>query len=138
MGMIYLDNGATSFPKPPGMAETMAYCMKTYCGNPGRSGHYMSMKTGEEVYNARKAVAGAFNIKRAERVVFTLNTTGALNAGIKGILCSGDHAVTTAMEHNSVLRPLKALERDGVTHTIVRCSKYGTVSPADIRRSPAH
>ena len=69
MGMIYLDNGATSFPKPPGMAETMAYCMKTYCGNPGRSGHYMSMKTGEEVYNARKAVAGAFNIKRAERVV---------------------------------------------------------------------
>ena len=135
MGMIYLDNGATSFPKPPGMAETMAYCMKTYCGNPGRSGHYMSMKTGEEVYNARKAVAGAFNIKRAERVVFTLNTTGALNAGIKGILCSGDHAVTTAMEHNSVLRPLKALERDGVTHTIVRCSKYGTVSPADIRKA---
>ena len=132
MGMIYLDNGATSFPKPPGMVETMAYCMKTYCGNPGRSGHRMSIKTGEEVYKARKTVAGVFNIKRAERVVFTLNTTGALNAGIKGVLASGDHAVTTAMEHNSVLRPLKALERDGVTHTIAGCEKCGRVSAASI------
>ncbi len=135
MGMIYLDNGATSFPKPPGMAETMAYCMKTYCGNPGRSGHRMSIKTGEEVYKARKTVAGVFNIKRAERVIFTLNTTGALNAGIKGVLCSGDHAVTTVMEHNSVLRPLKALERDEISHTIVGCSECGTVSPSDIKKA---
>ena len=132
MAMIYLDNGATSFPKPPGMAETMARCMKTYCGNPGRSGHYMSMKTGEEVYRARKIVAGLFHIKRPERLIFTMNTTGALNAGIKGVLCRGDHAVTTAMEHNSVLRPLKALEQGEITHTIVNCKECGTVEVKNI------
>ena len=73
--MIYLDNGATSFPKPPGMVEEMVRCMKTYCGNPGRSGHPMSLKTGEEVYRARKAVASLFGIDKPERLIFTLNTT---------------------------------------------------------------
>lgn len=130
--MIYMDNGATSFPKPKGMAETMAYAIKTYCGNPGRSGHYMSMRTGEEVYKARKNVAEIFNIKNPERLIFTVNTTAALNAGIKGVLCSGDHIVTTAMEHNSVLRPVKALEMSGISHTIVRCGEDGIVSAEDV------
>ena len=87
--MIYLDNGATSFPKPPGMTEKMKECMDKYCGNPGRSGHYMSIRTGEEVYRARKSMARVLGIKNPQRVIFTLNTTEALNMGIKGVLFSG-------------------------------------------------
>lgn len=133
--MIYLDNGATSFPKPPGMVEKMAECMRDYCGNPGRSGHYMSIKTGEEVYLARKAAAGIFNIKNPERLIFALNATGALNMGIKGVLCCGDHGITTAMEHNSVLRPLAALKENGISHTIVPCVQCGTAKPEDIKKA---
>ncbi|MDD2217714.1 MAG: aminotransferase class V-fold PLP-dependent enzyme [Eubacteriales bacterium] len=130
--MIYLDNGATSFPKPAGMIEAMRICMASYCGNPGRSGHMMSIKTGEEVYRARRAVAEVFNISSPERIVFGINATSALNQAIKGLLCEGDHAITTAMEHNSVLRPLKTLEVVGVTHTIVSCNCEGVVCTADI------
>ena len=130
--MIYLDNGATSFPKPKEMIAAMKECMAKYCGNPGRSGHAMSLRTGEEVYHARRKVAGLFGIKNGERLVFTKNTTEALNMGLKGFLKKGDHAITTSMEHNSVLRPLKALERYGVQHSIVRADRLGMVNPCDI------
>ena len=73
--MIYLDNAATSYPKPRGMVAAMEECILKYCGNPGRSGHSMSMRTGEEVYHARRKIARLFNIKQAERLVFTKNTT---------------------------------------------------------------
>jgi cysteine desulfurase family protein len=131
--MIYLDNGATSFPKMPGMIECMANCMKTYCGNPGRSGHNMSMKTGEEIYKTRKNLAKLFNIANPGRIVFTSNTTTALNQGIRGFLKEGDHVITTSMEHNSVLRPLKELEKKGVEHTIISCDKFGFVNIRDIK-----
>ena len=131
--MIYFDNGATSFPKPPGMVAAMSRCMSDYCGNPGRSGHDMSMRTGEEVYKARMSLAKIFNISEPERVIFTVNTTEGLNIGIKGILNSGDHAITTAMEHNSVLRPLKALEDAGVTHSIARCRPDGSLDIKDLK-----
>lgn len=133
--MIYLDNGATSYPKPQAMIMAMEDCMKNYCGNPGRSGHYMSIKTGEEVYRARKKVAELFNIQQQERLVFTKNTTEALNLGLKGFLKSGNHVITTAMEHNSVLRPLKTLERQGIEHTIVRADKRGHINANDIEKS---
>jgi cysteine desulfurase family protein len=133
--MIYFDNGATSFPKPPGMAAAMSRCMSGYCGNPGRSGHDMSMRTGEEVYKARMSLAKIFNIGEPERIIFTINTTEALNIGIKGMLSSGDHAVTTAMEHNSVLRPLKMLENYGVAHSIVKCEKDGRVDIKAIKEA---
>ena len=133
--MIYFDNGATSFPKPAGMAEVMEECITQYCGNPGRSGHKMSLRTGEEVYRARRKVAELFNIQDAQRVVFTKNTTEALNLGIHGFLKKGDHVVTTSMEHNSVLRPLKAMERHGVQHTIVMADKEGCVSPDMIEKA---
>lgn len=133
--MIYLDNGATSFPKPKEMIVAMKECMAKYCGNPGRSGHAMSLRTGEEVYHARRKVAGLFGIKNGERLVFTKNTTEALNMGLKGFLKKGDHAITTSMEHNSVLRPLKALERYGVQHSIVRADRLGMVNPCDIEKA---
>ena len=131
--MIYLDNGATSFPKPRGMIDTMSRCMLEYCGNPGRSGHSFSMQTGDGVYNTRKRIAKLFNISDPTRIIFTWNTTGALNLGIQGVLKEGDHVITTSMEHNSVLRPLKMLESRGVEHTIVMCDKTGMVNLRDIK-----
>ncbi|MEG0924328.1 MAG: aminotransferase class V-fold PLP-dependent enzyme [Anaerovoracaceae bacterium] len=132
--MIYLDNGATSFPKPRGMMAVMEECILKYCGNPGRSGHYMSMRTGEEVYEARRNLAKVFNIQNAERLVFTKNATEALNMGIMGILTEGDHVITTSMEHNSVLRPLKVLEKSGISQTIVQADIRGYVSPESIEK----
>lgn len=130
--MIYLDNGATSFPKPREALKAMADCMSRYCGNPGRSGHLMSMRTGEEVYRARRGIAELFGINCPERLVFTKNTTEALNMGLKGVLKGGDHVVTTSMEHNSVLRPLKALEKQNITHTIVKGDSRGHIRLQDI------
>lgn len=131
--MIYLDNGATSFPKPKAMIQSMTKCMEEYCGNPGRSGHSMSMRTGEEIYKARKNLGKLFNISNPAGIIFAGNTTGALNQGIQGLLNAGDHVITTAMEHNSVLRPLKMLESKGVEHTIVKCDKTGSVSIREIK-----
>ncbi|MDD2190893.1 MAG: aminotransferase class V-fold PLP-dependent enzyme [Eubacteriales bacterium] len=126
--MIYLDNAATSFPKPKGMLRVMNECIQKYCGNPGRSGHGMSIKTGEEIYKARKEVGKLFGIDDCSRIIFTANTTESLNLGIKGVLNRGDHAITTSMEHNSVLRPLKTLEASGVETTIVKCRGDGTLN----------
>lgn len=132
--MIYLDNGATSFPKPKGMLQAMEECMTKYCGNPGRSGHVMSMKTGEKVYQARRQVAEFLGIDDGERLLFTKNATEALNLGIKGVLREGDGVITTSMEHNSVLRPLRELEKKGVKTFIVEGRKDGFVSPQEIER----
>lgn len=126
--MIYLDNAATSFPKPTGMLRVMYECMRDYCGNPGRSGHSMSMKTGEEVYKARNGLAELFHIKDSSQVIFTCNTTESLNLGIKGVLEYGDHVITTSMEHNSVLRPLKALEQMGIETTVIKCAADGALN----------
>lgn len=133
--MIYLDNGATSFPKPKGMIEAMDACMLSYCGNPGRSGHDLSRRTGEEVYQARKTLADFFKIKKPERVLFTSNTSEALNLAIKGVLNRGDHVVTTAMEHNSVLRPIRALAEEGVMRTIVPCGPDGSLEIGRVEKA---
>lgn len=133
--MIYLDNAATSYPKPRGMVVAMEECILKYCGNPGRSGHSMSMRTGEEVYHARRKIARLFNIEQAERLVFTKNTTEALNMGLKGVLLPGDHVITTSMEHNSVLRPLKALEKRGIRQSIIRADREGFVKPSDFEKA---
>lgn len=131
--MIYFDHGATSFPKPRGMLEQMEECMLYYCGNPGRSGHRMSMKMGEKIYEARKEIGTVLGIEDPSRLIFTKNTTEGLNLAMSGILREGDHVVTTAMEHNSVLRPLKELEGRGVTHTIVPADKQGNIAPELIK-----
>ena len=133
--MIYLDNAATSYPKPRGMVAAMEECILKYCGNPGRSGHSMSMRTGEEVYHARRKIASLFGIKQPERLVFTQNTTEALNMGLKGVLQSGDHVITTTMEHNSVLRPLKALEKRGVSQSVIRADREGFIKASEIEKA---
>lgn len=132
--MIYLDNGATSFPKPKGMMAAMEDCIMNYCGNPGRSGHDMALKTGEAVYHARQGVADVFGVKDGSRIIFTKNATEALNVGIKGILRDEDHVITTSMEHNSVLRPLKWMEKRGICQSIIRADRDGSIRASDIEK----
>jgi len=116
--MIYFDNAATSWPKPPGMAEAMVHFTNNVGANPGRSGHHLAVDAGRIVYDTREAVAELFNAPDPLRVVFGHNVTEALNLALRGLLRPGDHVVTTSMEHNSMMRPLRALERQGVELTI--------------------
>ncbi len=133
--MIYLDNAATSFPKPEKVYEEVLRCMKEYCANPGRGGHAMSIKAGMEIMKARERIAGFFNIGNPLHIAFTKNATEALNVAIKGVLKNGDHVITTCMEHNSVIRPLKTLERDmGIELTIVKGDEFGELDPADFKK----
>jgi len=130
--MIYFDNAATSWPKPPGVAEAMVHYLDHVGANPGRSGHRLSVEAGRIVYGAREAVASLFHAPDPLRVVLTANVTEALNLALLGLLRPGDHVVTSSMEHNSVMRPLRALEQRGVALTVVPCTHQGMLDPADV------
>ena len=110
---IYLDYAATSYPKPPAVISAVTDCMKYRGGNPGRGSHVLSMEAAREIYTCREAAARMFGAE-ADRVIFTLNTTHALNLAIKGIMGRGGHALCSDMEHNSVYRPLYRLAAEGV------------------------
>ncbi len=134
--MVYLDNAATSFPKPERVYMEMNRCMRQYCANPGRGGHAMSMESGRAVAKVREKVSGFFNIKDPMRLCFTKNATEALNIAIKGSLNPGAHVITTSMEHNSVMRPLKTLERDnGIEITLIEGNEFGEIDPDQIKKS---
>ena len=130
--VIYFDNAATSWPKPPGVMEAMARFLNEIGANPGRSGHRMAVEAGRVVYEAREVIAELFNAPDPLRVVFGLNGTEALNLVLRGYLRPGDHVVTSSMEHNAVMRPLRALERQGVEVTVVPCAPDGTLDPGDV------
>lgn len=126
--MIYLDNAATSFPKPEVVYQTMDRFLREAGANPGRSGHRLAVAAAAVVAQTRRQLARFFNAPAPERVVFTANATDALNLALKGVLGPGDHAVTTSMEHNSVARPLRKLEAAGVAVTFLSASREGLVS----------
>jgi len=130
--MIYFDNAATSWPKPPGVAEAMVRFINDVGANPGRAGHRLAVQAGRIVYSAREAVAELFNVPDPLRVVFGHNVTEALNLALRGLLRPGAHVVTSSMEHNSMMRPLRALERQGVALTVVPCSPEGVLDPAAV------
>lgn len=131
--MIYFDNSATSRFKPECVVNAAVSAIKNLSANPGRSGHSLSLKAGMLVYSTRKKVAKLLGATDPERIIFTLNCTQALNTAIQGSAVSGGNVVTTALEHNSVLRPLFELQRAGkITVSIVEPSKRGTVSAEDI------
>lgn len=111
--MIYLDNAATSFPKPRSVINAMCRSQALFGANPGRGGHKMTMHAGEIVYSCRKAMADFFSSDE-ERVVFTNNCTYALNTAIKGSVKKGDHVIISSLEHNSVLRPVHKLKERGI------------------------
>ena len=115
--MIYFDNAATTYPKPPQVLNAVNYALKNYGANPGRSGHKMSIAAAEEMYRCRLAASEFFHADGAECVAFTLNCTEAINMVLKGLLKPGDHVVTSCLEHNAVMRPLQAMAAKGVTYT---------------------
>jgi cysteine desulfurase/selenocysteine lyase len=130
--LIYLDNAATSWPKPEEVYRAMENFMRHIGANPGRSGHRLSIEAGRVVYEAREIIAQLFNLDDPLRIVFTKNATEALNLAICGVLRPGDHVITSSMEHNSVMRPLRALEEQGVELTVVGCSAEGFLNPQDL------
>ena len=132
---IYLDNAATSFPKPVQVIEAVEKLIRENMANPGRGGHQMSLEAGRMVMECRDAVARFFNISDAARIAFTANATEAINMGLFGLLEPGDRVVTTSMEHNAVVRPLRALSERGVDVVKVEADKQGFVNPVDIREA---
>ena len=134
--MIYLDNAATSWPKPESVYQTMDDFLRRKGGNPGRGSHSMAVAARETVEETRMLVARLINAVEMNRVIFTLNCTDSLNIGLKGLLRPGDHVITSSIEHNSVVRPLRRLERNGVM--VTRLSPHfgeGFVWPGDIEKA---
>lgn len=133
---IYMDNAATSWPKPPAVLEAMAAYQEGVGASAGRGGYRRAVEASRLIFDAREAVARLFGVADSRRVIFTLNCTDGLNVALWGHLNSGDHVVTTAMEHNSVARPLNHLKRErGIEVTYVPCSPEGLLDPDDVGRA---
>ena len=133
--MIYLDNAATSFPKPESVYLALDKFARTGMANPGRSGHKMAMEAERMLDDTRHALNRFFKGEAPERWVFTLNCTDALNIAIKGTVKPGDHVITTDLEHNSISRPLRRLEKDGVIQLTRLVSDAGYIDPEDVRKA---
>lgn len=131
--MIYLDSAATSLHKPDCVAEAVANAIRSF-GNPARGAHPATLEAGRAVYAARRKLAALLGCPRPDHVVFTCNATEALNIAIYGLLSPGDHAVTTDLEHNSVLRPLYDLQNRGLELDFVPADRQGRVDYADFER----
>jgi cysteine desulfurase family protein len=133
--VIYFDNAATSWPKPPGVAEAVLHYMQEVGASPGRSGHQLAIQAGRIVYETRETLAQLFNVADPLRIVFAANATEAINLVLLGYLRPGDHVVTTSMEHNAVMRPLRYLQSTGVELTVVPCSEQGVLDPIDVEKA---
>ncbi len=132
MKLLYLDNAATSWPKPPGVPRAMSQAIRSGGGNPGRSGHVKSIQAGRTVLRTRELLAELFHAPDPSHIVFTKNATESLNVVLFGLLRPGDRVLTTSMEHNSVLRPLSALARSGVAVEFVEAGRDGLVNPREV------
>lgn len=131
--LIYLDNAATSFPKPEQVIVAVENTLRTNAANPGRGGHELSLSAGRLIMECRETVARFFGIADASRVAFTANATEAINLGLFGVLQPGDRVVTTTMEHNAVVRPLQALAGMGVEVVRVKGNGDGQVDPESLK-----
>lgn len=110
MTVLYFDHAASSWPKPPAVAEAMMKCITEYAANPGRGSHQLGVKASRVLFEGRKQLAQLFHIANANDISYALNTTAALNLAIKGYLKPGEHVICTAVEHNSVRRPLEYMK----------------------------
>jgi len=133
--MIYFDNAATSYPKPKKVSQAMLYFLEKVGASPGRSGHRLSIEAGRILYKVRESLAELFNVEDPLRIIFTLNVTEAINLVLKGLLRPGDQVITSSIEHNSVMRPLRELEKRGLEIKVVSCSPQGDLDPFDIEKS---
>ena len=132
--MIYVDSAATSWPKPPEVLKAMVDALEYAGGNPGRSGHRLSIEAARIVYDTRETVASFFNLGDPLRVIFTNNATHAINIVIHGLLKPGDAVVASSMEHNAVMRPLRSLEKQGLRLNIVPCLSDGSLNITDLEK----
>lgn len=130
--MIYFDNAATTLHKPQEVIDAVIKAM-TSMGNAGRGNTSASMEASHIIFDTRENLAKLFNIKDSSRIAFTCNSTEALNIAIKGALTTGDHIITTMLEHNSVLRPLYEMENKGVELSIIQADKLGNISYDEIQ-----
>lgn len=133
---VYLDNAATSSPKPECVIQAVVRALSEVNANPGRAGHERSLEAGRELLACRETLRSILGADDPFSILFHFNCTDALNLAIKGALHRGDHVIASLLEHNSVLRVLMELEkRSQISVTLVRPASDGAVSPADIRRS---
>jgi cysteine desulfurase/selenocysteine lyase len=132
MNTVYFDNAATSWPKPEETYTAMDRYSRMTGGSPGRSGHRLSIEAGRVIMNTRETLCRLFGIDDPFQLVFTKNATEALNLAIGGFLSPGDHVITSSMEHNSVMRPLRLLESRGVELSVVRCSSQGELDSQEL------
>jgi len=134
--LIYLDNAATSFPKPKQVYDFMYEFYQTHGVNPGRSGYDMTLETEEIVYSTRKMLTDFFNGTDPNHLTFSYNASDSLNMIIDGMVRKGDHVITSNLEHNSVLRPLYHKEQDGVIEvTYIPFDSQGYIDPEDIKKA---
>lgn len=131
--MIYLDNAATTLQKPGQVAEAVAEAMCSL-GNAGRGVHEATLGASRVIFDTRKRLADFFHAESPKQIAFTMNSTESLNTAVKGILQSGDHVITTELEHNSVLRPLYEMEKKGVELTIIPSDQKGRIDIQDFER----
>jgi cysteine desulfurase/selenocysteine lyase len=127
--MIYLDNAATTWPKPKEVIAAINDCVNKAGANPGRGGHKMALAAGRIILDVREALARLFKVNDPGRIVFTGNATESLNFALKGLLQTGDHIITSAMEHNAVARPIHLLKSKGIEVTEIGCSQEGFLDP---------
>lgn len=136
MKHIYLDNSATSWPKPESVKDAILDYLANYGASPGRSGHHLAQKAERMVFETRDLIADFFNAPESDRVVFASNATHAINIALKGILKKGDHVITSSMEHNSVMRPLRFLEETkGVEVTVLQNDHHGKFPLEDLKNN---
>src|SRR5580704_4939326 len=132
---IYLDNAATSYPKPPGVTEAVERALRDEGAAEGRSATRAALRVHEVVARCRERAARLLGAKQSERIIFAFNGTDSLNLALHGLLRPGDHVVTSAIEHNSVLRPLRSLRDRGVEVSYVPGDREGRVNPDEVKRA---
>lgn len=133
--MIYLDNAATSFTKPPEVIKSITKSISQGVSNPGRSSHSFANNGARLMFEAREAIGNIFNAEDSQNVVFTANITQSLNTILKGFLKKGDHVITSSMEHNSMMRPLRTLEKNGVELSVIQCRCDGSIEINEIEKA---
>lgn len=131
--MIYFDNAATSWPKPDGMLQIFKQYLDN-AGSPGRSGHEFSIFSSRIIHNARESIAKLFNVDDPSRIIFTKNITESINTVMFGLVCKGDHVITTDKEHNSVMRPLRFLEDQVISLSLINTSIHNPIDILQIEK----
>ena len=130
---VYLDNAATSWPKPPEVIAAMQAYLENCGGSPGRAAHGKSLASARMAYETRDALSSLFNATSPDRVIFTKNATEAINLLLFGFLNPGEHVIVSSMEHNAVMRPLRQLESCGVNLSVAACDSCGRLDPLTIK-----